>query len=44
MLEQRKKAYRSSARIRLSYEDQANELPNLKKEFPEYKQVQSQVL
>lgn len=42
-LEQRKFAYRYR-NISVSYNMQQNELPQLKKEFPEFKQVQSQVL
>jgi putative transposase len=43
MLEQRKFAYEKRG-ISLNYNKQANELPTLKKEIPEFKQIQSQVL
>ncbi|SMO91895.1 RNA-guided endonuclease InsQ/TnpB family protein [Melghirimyces algeriensis] len=43
MLEQRKFAYGKRG-ISLNYNKQANELPALKKEIPEFKQIQSQVL
>jgi putative transposase len=42
-LEQRKFAYKHR-NISISYNMQQNELPQLKKELPEFKQVQSQVL
>ncbi|WP_131849691.1 hypothetical protein [Baia soyae] len=42
-LEQRKFAYRHR-NISVSYSMQQNELPQLKKELPDFKQVQSQVL
>ena len=43
-LQHRRDAYKSASKHSVSYNEQANELPLLKKEFPEYKQVFSQVL
>jgi len=43
-LEQRIRAYRMNDKKSLSYYDQCYELPNFKKEYPEFNQVHSQVL
>lgn len=43
-LEQRILAYSSQARLSLNYYDQANELSELKKQFPFFKEVPSQLL
>ncbi|MBA4496595.1 transposase, partial [Paenactinomyces guangxiensis] len=43
MLEQRKTAYKHHG-ITLNYNKQATELPSVKKECPEFKEIHSQVL
>ncbi len=42
-LEQRIRAYKQAG-VQLSAYDQINELPDLKEDFPEYKEIHSQVL